>query len=106
MTNDVMVGMGWATHLHTHAKDGWPMSAIGFPAVDRRAFLVGSASIAAATSLPRGVARAATPAREFALSAAPGRVSLAGSPHPDTDVWCYGGRVPGPEIRVRQGERV
>ena len=38
--------------------------------------------------------------------AAPGRASLVGPPHPDTNVWCYNGRVPGPEIRVRQGERL
>ena len=76
------------------------------PAVGRRAFLLGSASLACATALnvqPR-VARAQT--REVKLVAAPGRVSLVGPPHPDTDVWCYGGRVPGPEIRVRQGERL
>ncbi|MPZ55335.1 MAG: multicopper oxidase domain-containing protein [Rhizobiales bacterium] len=82
------------------------MSTIRFPAIDRRAFLVGSASITAAASLPYHTSGAATPVREFTLVAAPGQVSLVGPPHPDTDVWCYGGRIPGPEIRVRQGERV
>ncbi|MFH1344111.1 MAG: multicopper oxidase family protein [Pseudomonadota bacterium] len=38
--------------------------------------------------------------------AAPGRFSLVGPPHPDTDVWCYNASVPGSEIRVRQGERL
>jgi FtsP/CotA-like multicopper oxidase with cupredoxin domain len=29
-----------------------------------------------------------------------------GAPHPETAVWSYGGSVPGPEIRVRQSERL
>ncbi len=33
-------------------------------------------------------------------------MSLVGAPHPATPVWAYNGQVPGPEIRVRQGERV
>lgn len=81
------------------------MSDFRFSAIQRRAFLTGSASIAAAALLPQRSSRAAAPLKEFKLVAAPGRVSLVGAPHPDTDVWCYGGRVPGPEIRVRQGER-
>lgn len=82
------------------------MYAVRFPAIDRRAFLVGSASVAAAVSLPRSTSGTATPVREFTLVAAPGRLPLVGPPHPDTDVWCYGGRIPGPEIRVRQGDRI
>ena len=82
------------------------MSANKLPAIDRRAFLTGSASIVAASALPSDGADAAASVKEFRLVAAAGRVALVGLPHPDTDVWCYGGRVPGPEIRVRQGERV
>jgi FtsP/CotA-like multicopper oxidase with cupredoxin domain len=33
-------------------------------------------------------------------------VHLVGAPHPDTAAWTYGGIVPGPEIRLRQGEHV
>jgi FtsP/CotA-like multicopper oxidase with cupredoxin domain len=33
-------------------------------------------------------------------------VGLAPEAHGLTDVWCYNGAVPGPEIRVRQGERL
>jgi FtsP/CotA-like multicopper oxidase with cupredoxin domain len=47
-----------------------------------------------------------SPAKEFTLTAAPGRVSLVGQPYPDTDVWSYNAEIPGPEIRVRQGERL
>lgn len=44
--------------------------------------------------------------REFSLSAGQAQVPLVGAPHPDTPVWCYNGSVPGPAIRVSQGERV
>jgi len=71
-------------------------------AIDRRALLLGSVGLAAAASFPNG-ARAA-PTREFKLVAAPARLSLVGEAHPKTDVWCYGGHVPGPEVRLRQGE--
>jgi FtsP/CotA-like multicopper oxidase with cupredoxin domain len=40
------------------------------------------------------------------LVAEPGRVALVGAPHPETEVWCYNGTQPGPEIRVRQGGRL
>ncbi len=73
-------------------------------AISRRSLLAGVASVAAAASLPRGAHSART--GEFSLAAAPGRVPLVGKSYPPTDVWCYGGRVPGPEIRVRQGQPV
>jgi FtsP/CotA-like multicopper oxidase with cupredoxin domain len=85
------------------------MSAFDRFVVDRRSLLLGSASLAASTAmLSRGARGAAptSPAREFSLVAAPGRTSLVGPPHPDTDVWAYDNRVPGSEIRVRQGERM
>lgn len=81
------------------------MSGTSLSTIQRRTFLTGSASIAAAAFFPLRSNGAPAPLKEFKLVAAPGRVSLIGAPHPDTDVWCYGGRVPGPEIRVRQGER-
>ena len=42
--------------------------------------------------------------RTFDIVAAPARVSLAG--RGATDVWAYNGQIPGPELRVRQGETV
>jgi FtsP/CotA-like multicopper oxidase with cupredoxin domain len=44
--------------------------------------------------------------REVRLRAAPGRVSLVPEPYGETPAWCYNGAVPGPEIRVRQGQRL
>ncbi|HLG90371.1 MAG TPA: multicopper oxidase family protein [Alphaproteobacteria bacterium] len=49
---------------------------------------------------------AATDAIEKRLTARLERVALVGADYPETDVWCYSGAVPGPEIRLRQGERV
>ena len=72
----------------------------------RRSFLIGTAGVMAASGLHDALADEVKPAKEFALTAARGRASLVGKPHPDTDVWCYNGHVPGPEIRVRQGKPV
>jgi len=79
-------------------------------ATSRRAFLAGITGLMSGSMVPAGFPRASADsskaAKGFRLTAAPGRVSLVGKSHPDTDVWCYDGRVPGPEIRVRQGEPV
>ena len=74
--------------------------------VSRRQFLTAAGITAVAAALPFGPARAATPEVEFRLTAAPGRVPLVGGKYPATDVWCYNGRVPGPEIRLGQGQRL
>jgi len=60
----------------------------------------------ATAALPSASADSSKPAKEFKLVAAQGRVPLVGKHHPDTDVWCYDGLVPGPEVRARQGETV
>ena len=82
------------------------MPGIHIPTIDRRKLLLGSAGFAAAAWLPRSALSVEARARAFKLSAAPTRVSLVGAPHQETDVWCYDGQTPGPEIRVRQGERI
>jgi FtsP/CotA-like multicopper oxidase with cupredoxin domain len=43
---------------------------------------------------------------EKTLVAAEGRVRITPEPYPQTGVWCFDGSVPGPEIRLRQGERL
>ena len=58
-----------------------------------------------ATSLPVSSGLAAV-AREYRLVAGPGEARLAGGTYPATKVWAYDDRVPGPEIRARQGERL
>ena len=81
------------------------------PVLNRRSLLLGGAAALAAASLRAAPSRGAAafsglePA-SMRLVAAPGRAPLVGPPHPETTVWCYGGGVPGPDIRVRQGERL
>jgi FtsP/CotA-like multicopper oxidase with cupredoxin domain len=40
------------------------------------------------------------------LRIGPASQHLVGAQHPKTDVWAYGGSVPGPVLRYRQGERL
>lgn len=58
-----------------------------------------------------GMAAAGAPRRLRAedhplLVAEEGWARLGPEPHPETAIWGYGGSVPGPVIRVRQGERL
>lgn len=41
---------------------------------------------------------------DIGITAGPARASLAGADRPRTEVWSYGGTVPGPVVRLRQGE--
>ena len=78
-------------------------SAVAF--LSRRSFLVASGGAAFGAVLPHaGSARA--DAASYHLVAGSGRAHLVGAPHPETAVWSYNGVVPGPEIRLRQGEHV
>ena len=81
------------------------MPCIASARLSRRRFL---ACGAAATALP--LLPAARPALaatvDFSLTAGPARAPLAGAGWPDTIVWAYNDRVPGPELRVRQGDTV
>ncbi len=72
--------------------------------ITRRAVLRGAGAAAAATGL--GFPAQGAMAAERRLVAGPSKWPLVGPPHPDTDVWSFGGQVPGPEIRLRQGERL
>jgi FtsP/CotA-like multicopper oxidase with cupredoxin domain len=63
-------------------------------------------ALAAVAMLPGRRTVAAEDVIETNLIAGTGRTAFAGESLPATDVWCYSGRVPGPEIRVRQGARV
>lgn len=79
------------------------------PRAARRRVLGTLAGLAAAPLLPlRGSALAATPAAlvEANLVAALASARLVPQPHPDTSVWAYNGQVPGPALRVRQGDRL
>ena len=73
-------------------------------AVSRRTFVAGAASVSVCAALAP-VSRAAGRV-EFTLAARPGRAALAGPQYPETPVWSYNGSVPGPTLRVRQGDRL
>lgn len=71
----------------------------------RRQFLAGCTAL----TFTAGARSAAEPdalAHQVELEAAKNRRSLLGAKWPQTDVWAYGGQVPGPTIRVRQHERL
>jgi FtsP/CotA-like multicopper oxidase with cupredoxin domain len=73
----------------------------------RRTFLASAAATAAGavlSTLPRYSAHA-TP-REMRLQAAPGRMRLLPEHDGEATIWSYNDALPGPEIRVRQGERL
>lgn len=77
--------------------------------INRRTFLKAAAGAALGACLPAGLAsrslaKAQGPVREFRFSASPATVSL--GPGAEFKAWTYNGRVPGPEIRVKQGETV
>ena len=70
----------------------------------RRSFLAASGSAAVGALFPTSPGRTGSRAK-YHLVARPGRAHLVGETYPETAVWSYNGTVPGPEIRVRQGER-
>ncbi len=70
--------------------------------LSRRTFLATGASVLTAPALPRLAWADDMPI----LRAAPSTAQLAPEGYDTTPVWSYGGTIPGPEIRVRAGERV
>ncbi len=72
----------------------------------RRAFLAGALGSVALLAAVRWPALAADGAGEFALETAPAEAQIAPSPEPATRIWAFNGALPGPELRVRQGERL
>ena len=71
--------------------------------VSRRRFILAGATIALGRAI-RPLQVRASPSEEYKLVAAPARVALVGKSEQDTAVWTYGGKVPGPTLRLRQGE--
>jgi FtsP/CotA-like multicopper oxidase with cupredoxin domain len=73
--------------------------------LSRRSFLAAGGAGVAASILPSWTDRAASIA-SYHLVARPGFAPLVGGAYPETFVWAYNDKVPGPEIRVRQGGRL
>jgi FtsP/CotA-like multicopper oxidase with cupredoxin domain len=72
--------------------------------LDRRAFMTGAAALVAATVAPAGRQPAAS--ERAKLVAQPQIASFFGAEGEKTPVWAYGETVPGPVIRVKQGQRL
>lgn len=74
--------------------------------VSRRSFLAAASAAAGVAAIPAWAAGLPAGLRRFNLAAAPGAAHLIDADGMATKVWSYNGRVPGPEIRLRQGERL
>ncbi|MEL0108368.1 MAG: multicopper oxidase family protein [Rhodospirillaceae bacterium] len=73
--------------------------------ITRRAVIKVSAGLALASIASPWPAQASSP-REYRITTGHSRAHLVGGNHPETAVWSYNGKVPGPEIRAKQGDRV
>ncbi|OJU04838.1 MAG: copper oxidase [Rhizobiales bacterium 65-79] len=71
--------------------------------VSRRRFLQAAAAAAAAAAM-RPLSLRASGIDEHRIKAAPNHALLTGDGDPGTAVWTYNGTVPGPVLRLRQGD--
>ena len=74
--------------------------------VSRRTLMLGAGAAAFGSALPFRRSFGHPDIEEHRLTGKPTTVNLTGSGYPDTTVWAYEGTVPGPELRIRQGEPV
>src|SRR5262245_29621318 len=84
-----------------------PSTGNGRTLVSRRRVLSGLGALAVTTATlgRRDTAPAATPSL-ITLTATGGTAQLLDPPAPRTPIWGYDGKVPGPLLRVRQGEEL
>jgi FtsP/CotA-like multicopper oxidase with cupredoxin domain len=80
-------------------------SGFGFSTSRRRLLLAGT-GLALTPWLQSRPARAreSDASADLRITAAPGRTRLVGPGRPETEVWAYNNTVPGPVVRLRQGE--
>lgn len=73
--------------------------------IDRRSFVFGAAT--AVTGVVSGCSQLSSqPEADIQLVAGAGEARLLRGSQAATTIWAYGGRVPGREIRIRQGQRL
>lgn len=73
--------------------------------ISRRKFLITGTALGAAPMLGAPLRLANASVNQRRLKASVGSIPLLGTGAPDTRVWAYNGRVPGPVIRLHRGER-
>jgi FtsP/CotA-like multicopper oxidase with cupredoxin domain len=78
------------------------MSQLPTSPLTRRSLLLGTSALAAATALPVRIAQA----NPITLTAQPAHLPLIGQPDTTTRVWAFNGAMPGPTLRLRQGDQV
>lgn len=71
--------------------------------MNRRTFLQGPA-ILACGAFPHILSAAGARTKTFSLTAEPAKAQLVPEGYPATRVWSYDGQVPGPELRMAQGD--
>jgi len=76
------------------------------PTISRRSALAGGVVFATSVLVGSGIRAAVPVPKDLTVKAGVGSWALVGPAGPLTDVWFYGGRIPGPELRVQQGQPV
>jgi len=74
--------------------------------ITRRALLRAGASAVALASLPRISLSAGQRLVEYQLKPQPIEWPIVGNGHPDSAVWAFNSRLPGPTLRARRGDRL
>jgi FtsP/CotA-like multicopper oxidase with cupredoxin domain len=68
--------------------------------------MLGAGAVGFATALPSRRSYAQPATKDYRIAAKSATANLTGDGYSDTAVWAYEGIVPGPELRVRQGQPV
>ena len=74
--------------------------------LSRRSVLHSAAALTISSLLTRNASAADKGFKEVRITAKAAHAPLVGGGHPETSVWTFNGTVPGPEIRLRQGDRL
>src|SRR5688572_11142129 len=94
-----------AVHSVRHRDNGRDIAMDTIFSFSRRTLLLAGVGAALTAAIDPRPARAGAP-RQVRLAPAPAKATLAGSQNPQTAVWAYDGKVPGPTLRLRRGEPV
>ncbi|MEX4010015.1 multicopper oxidase family protein [Mesorhizobium sediminum] len=102
----LLIGSRSPIAAHSRISGIIAMNDICMPALSRRNFLTSLLATAVLPWATTSPGAAAPNVRQFRLRAATGTASLNPRSEQETGVWAYNKTVPGPELRVRQGDRL